>query len=164
MFIPLSGNLSQIFGRQPITLMGIMLFAVGSAVCGSARSMTALIIGRGEILFWILLDAWTMNWSRFVSYPGCWVWDDASTCVDHCHWSSPTATKRHIFGGHRDVGHLQRSSHRTGSLYSMTCDLQDLDSWFGCRSISSWRPIREGNLEMAFLWVQDCSQHWLSDQ
>ncbi|KAF7339985.1 MFS general substrate transporter [Mycena venus] len=44
--LPLSGNLAQIFGRRPILLGSLVLFAVGSAVAGSARSMTALIIGR----------------------------------------------------------------------------------------------------------------------
>ncbi|KAF8185732.1 MFS general substrate transporter [Pholiota molesta] len=46
MFIPLSGNLAQIFGRRPIVLGGIVTFAVGSAVCGSARTLIVLIIGR----------------------------------------------------------------------------------------------------------------------
>ncbi|KAF9477036.1 MFS general substrate transporter [Pholiota conissans] len=46
MFIPLSGNLSQIFGRQPIILGGIVVFAVGSAVCASAHAMAVLIFGR----------------------------------------------------------------------------------------------------------------------
>jgi MFS family permease len=48
MFIPLSGNLAQIFGRRPIVLGGIVTFAVGSAVCGSARTLIVLIVGRGE--------------------------------------------------------------------------------------------------------------------
>ncbi|KAF8185726.1 MFS general substrate transporter [Pholiota molesta] len=46
MFIPLSGNLSQIFGRQPIILGGIVVFAIGSAVCASAHTMPVLILGR----------------------------------------------------------------------------------------------------------------------
>ncbi|KAF9477032.1 iron permease [Pholiota conissans] len=46
MFIPLSGNLAQIFGRRPIILGGIITFAVGSAVCGSAKSLIVLIVGR----------------------------------------------------------------------------------------------------------------------
>ncbi|KAF8157257.1 major facilitator superfamily domain-containing protein [Crassisporium funariophilum] len=45
-FIPLSGNLSQLFGRRPIILGGIIIFAVGSAISGSSRSMLVLILGR----------------------------------------------------------------------------------------------------------------------
>ncbi|KAJ7621526.1 MFS general substrate transporter [Mycena polygramma] len=44
--LPLSGNLAQIFGRRPILLGSLLLFAAGSAVAASARSMTVLIIGR----------------------------------------------------------------------------------------------------------------------
>ncbi|KAJ6604262.1 MFS general substrate transporter [Mycena vulgaris] len=44
--LPLSGNLAQIFGRRPILLGSLVLFAAGSAVAGSARSMNILIIGR----------------------------------------------------------------------------------------------------------------------
>ncbi|KAJ7830744.1 MFS general substrate transporter [Mycena olivaceomarginata] len=44
--IPISGNMAQIFGRRPILLIGIVLFATGSAVCGSAQTMVALIVGR----------------------------------------------------------------------------------------------------------------------
>ncbi|KAF7297288.1 MFS general substrate transporter [Mycena indigotica] len=44
--LPLSGNLAQIFGRRPILLGALGLFAVGSAVAGSARTMNILIGGR----------------------------------------------------------------------------------------------------------------------
>ncbi|KAJ7143490.1 MFS general substrate transporter [Mycena crocata] len=44
--LPLSGNLAQIFGRRPILLGSLVLFAVGSAVAGSASSMTVLIVAR----------------------------------------------------------------------------------------------------------------------
>jgi MFS family permease len=47
--IPISGNMAQIFGRRPILLIGIVLFAAGSAVCGSAQTMVALIVGRGQL-------------------------------------------------------------------------------------------------------------------
>ncbi|KAJ6586264.1 MFS general substrate transporter [Mycena vulgaris] len=45
-FLPLSGNLAQIFGRRPITLLFVLMFAAGSAICGAAHSMTVLIVGR----------------------------------------------------------------------------------------------------------------------
>ncbi|KAJ6506288.1 MFS general substrate transporter [Mycena vitilis] len=45
--IPISGNMAQIFGRRPILLLGIILFAAGSAISGAAPTMTVLIVGRG---------------------------------------------------------------------------------------------------------------------
>ncbi|KAJ7580939.1 MFS general substrate transporter [Mycena floridula] len=44
--IPLSGNLGQIFGRRPIALGAVVLFGIGSAVAGSAKSMNILVVGR----------------------------------------------------------------------------------------------------------------------
>ncbi|TFY81266.1 hypothetical protein EWM64_g2741 [Hericium alpestre] len=38
----------QVFGRRPIMLGAILVFAAGSAVCGAAKSMGALIAGRGK--------------------------------------------------------------------------------------------------------------------
>ncbi|KAH9929402.1 iron permease [Fomitopsis serialis] len=45
-FIPLSGGLSQIFGRRIVILSSLAIMALGSALCGSAKSMTHLIAGR----------------------------------------------------------------------------------------------------------------------
>ncbi|KAN0107400.1 MFS general substrate transporter [Russula decolorans] len=45
--VPLCGGLAQIFGRRPIMLSAIILFAFGSAICGAASSMNMLIAGRG---------------------------------------------------------------------------------------------------------------------
>ncbi|KAJ6482029.1 major facilitator superfamily domain-containing protein [Mycena vitilis] len=44
--IPLAGGLAQIFGRRPVLLSSLILFAVGSAVCGAAKDMNMLIAGR----------------------------------------------------------------------------------------------------------------------
>ncbi|EJU01285.1 MFS general substrate transporter, partial [Dacryopinax primogenitus] len=44
--LPLSGNIATIFGRQWALLSFIFLFAVGSAVTGSARDMPSIIAGR----------------------------------------------------------------------------------------------------------------------
>ncbi|PWN52263.1 iron permease [Violaceomyces palustris] len=44
--LPWTGVLAQIWGRKPIFLLSLLLFAIGSAVCGSAQSMTVLIVGR----------------------------------------------------------------------------------------------------------------------
>ncbi|KAF7355674.1 Iron permease [Mycena sanguinolenta] len=44
--IPFAGGLAQIFGRRPILLGSLLLFGVGSAMCGAAKSMNVLIAGR----------------------------------------------------------------------------------------------------------------------
>ncbi|KAJ6552814.1 MFS general substrate transporter [Mycena capillaripes] len=45
-FLPLSGNLAQIFGRRPVTLLFVLMFAAGSALCGASQSMRFLLVGR----------------------------------------------------------------------------------------------------------------------
>ncbi|TFK91581.1 iron permease [Polyporus arcularius HHB13444] len=45
-FLPLSGHFANLFGRKPILLVGLALFALGSALCGAASSMAMLIGGR----------------------------------------------------------------------------------------------------------------------
>ncbi|KAF8573684.1 MFS multidrug transporter [Ramaria rubella] len=45
-FLTLSGQLSHVFGRRPIMLACLIFFAVGSAVCGAARSMRMMAVGR----------------------------------------------------------------------------------------------------------------------
>ncbi|KXS09795.1 MFS general substrate transporter [Gonapodya prolifera JEL478] len=44
--IPTWGKLADIFGRRPVFIGGIVLFEAGSLICGLARSMPVLIIGR----------------------------------------------------------------------------------------------------------------------
>src|ERR1700730_18007819 len=44
--IPIYGKLSDMFGRKPIFLIGVVLFLTGSAVCGVAQSMNQLIAFR----------------------------------------------------------------------------------------------------------------------
>ncbi|KAF8843664.1 MFS general substrate transporter [Paxillus ammoniavirescens] len=45
-FGPLYGKLSNMFGRKPILYSSIIIFLVGSALCGAAQSMNWLIICR----------------------------------------------------------------------------------------------------------------------
>lgn len=45
-FQPLYGQTANIFGRRSLTLLAVFLFAVGSAVSGSAPNLGALIAGR----------------------------------------------------------------------------------------------------------------------
>ncbi|KAJ6482759.1 iron permease [Mycena sanguinolenta] len=44
--VPFTGNLANIFGRRPIILGSIVLFALGSALSGGAQSMEWLIVAR----------------------------------------------------------------------------------------------------------------------
>ncbi|MEA2647417.1 MAG: hypothetical protein QOE92_2500 [Chloroflexota bacterium] len=45
--VPVIGKLSEQLGRKRIFLTGIVLFLVGSLICGAAQNMTQLIIFRG---------------------------------------------------------------------------------------------------------------------
>lgn len=49
-FLPLSGSLANAFGRRPVMLGSIALFALGSALAGSAHTMTTLIAARSMFL------------------------------------------------------------------------------------------------------------------
>jgi EmrB/QacA subfamily drug resistance transporter len=44
--IPIYGKLSDLFGRKPIMLFGIVVFLAGSALCGAAQTMNQLIAFR----------------------------------------------------------------------------------------------------------------------
>jgi EmrB/QacA subfamily drug resistance transporter len=44
--IPIFGKLSDLYGRKPVILGGISVFLLGSALCGQARTMAALIAFR----------------------------------------------------------------------------------------------------------------------
>ena len=44
--IPVYGKLSDMYGRKPVLLFGIVVFLLGSALCGIAPSITWLVIFR----------------------------------------------------------------------------------------------------------------------
>ncbi|WP_249226563.1 MDR family MFS transporter [Alicyclobacillus mengziensis] len=44
--VPIYGKLSDVFGRKPFYLFGLIMFGVGSAVSGQAHSMTELVWAR----------------------------------------------------------------------------------------------------------------------
>src|SRR5437764_10781997 len=44
--VPIYGKLSDLFGRKPIFLFGIVIFLIGSALSGAAQSMNQLIAFR----------------------------------------------------------------------------------------------------------------------
>jgi EmrB/QacA subfamily drug resistance transporter len=45
--VPLYGKLGDVYGRKPLFLFAIVVFLVGSALCGLAQNMTELVIFRG---------------------------------------------------------------------------------------------------------------------
>ena len=45
--VPLYGKLSDLFGRKRVFVFAIVLFLLGSALCGLSRTMTHLIVFRG---------------------------------------------------------------------------------------------------------------------
>src|ERR1044071_896100 len=45
--VPIVGKLSDIYGRKPFLLAGVLIFVGGSALCGAAQSMTELVLFRG---------------------------------------------------------------------------------------------------------------------
>jgi EmrB/QacA subfamily drug resistance transporter len=45
--IPISGKFSDLYGRRPVYLLGLLVFIIGSALCGTVRDMTQLILCRG---------------------------------------------------------------------------------------------------------------------
>jgi EmrB/QacA subfamily drug resistance transporter len=44
---PLYGKLSDMYGRRPLFFAAVLIFLLGSVLCGMARSMNALIVFRG---------------------------------------------------------------------------------------------------------------------
>ncbi|KAG6820549.1 hypothetical protein H0H93_015434 [Arthromyces matolae] len=77
--MPLSGNLAQIFGRRPILQLGIVVFAAGSAISGSASTMTVLIVGRAGLAFALLYEA---KWAAQPAVP--WVVLANRTSISGC--------------------------------------------------------------------------------
>lgn len=45
--VPIYGKLADLFGRKRVLLVGVVLFLVGSALCGYAQDMLQLVIFRG---------------------------------------------------------------------------------------------------------------------
>jgi EmrB/QacA subfamily drug resistance transporter len=45
--VPIVGKLSDLYGRKPFLLAGVLIFIGGSALCGAAQSMRQLVLFRG---------------------------------------------------------------------------------------------------------------------
>ncbi|MBM7644510.1 EmrB/QacA subfamily drug resistance transporter [Scopulibacillus daqui] len=44
--VPIYGKLSDVYGRKPFYLFGLIIFGIGSAICGQAHTMTELVWAR----------------------------------------------------------------------------------------------------------------------
>jgi EmrB/QacA subfamily drug resistance transporter len=44
---PLYGKLSDMYGRKPLFIIAVVIFLIGSCLCGLSRSMTELVVFRG---------------------------------------------------------------------------------------------------------------------
>ncbi|KAI0751912.1 Mfs1.1 [Daedaleopsis nitida] len=44
--LPLMGGLAEVFGRRPVMLGSLAMFALGAAICGAAQDISMLIAGR----------------------------------------------------------------------------------------------------------------------
>ncbi|EJD49574.1 MFS multidrug transporter [Auricularia subglabra TFB-10046 SS5] len=44
--LPMIGGFAQAFGRRPVMLASVVIFAIGSAICGASQNMNMLIAGR----------------------------------------------------------------------------------------------------------------------
>src|SRR5438034_4936694 len=45
--VPLYGKLGDVYGRKPLFIFAIVVFLIGSALCGLAQNMTQLVVFRG---------------------------------------------------------------------------------------------------------------------
>ena len=45
--VPVYGKLSDVYGRKPFYIFGLVMFGLGSAVCGLAGTMLQLVVARG---------------------------------------------------------------------------------------------------------------------
>lgn len=45
--VPIYGKLSDVYGRKPFYIFGLVMFGLGSAICGQAVTMTELVLARG---------------------------------------------------------------------------------------------------------------------
>ena len=64
-----AGGLADIFGRRRIFVLGIVLFTIGSLVCGLAPNATVLVIGRGIAGLGAALEIPTSLAILTVAYP-----------------------------------------------------------------------------------------------
>src|SRR5207247_3867611 len=45
--VPLYGKLGDVYGRKPLFIFAIVVFLIGSALCGLSQNMTQLVVFRG---------------------------------------------------------------------------------------------------------------------
>lgn len=47
LLVPIVGKLSDLYGRKPFLLSGVVIFVAGSALCGASQTMSQLVVFRG---------------------------------------------------------------------------------------------------------------------
>ena len=65
-----AGGLADIYGRRRIFVLGIVLFTIGSLVCGLAPNAAVLVLGRGIAGLGAALEIPTSLAILTVAYPG----------------------------------------------------------------------------------------------
>jgi MFS family permease len=96
-FMPMYGRLSDIVGRKPVMYSGILLFLLGSGLCGGAKNIRWMIgcraiqgVGGGAIMSLtqvIISDIVTLqDRGRYASFLGSvWGYVDAETSCNKSH-------------------------------------------------------------------------------
>ncbi|EKM60535.1 uncharacterized protein PHACADRAFT_179780 [Phanerochaete carnosa HHB-10118-sp] len=117
-FLPMSVHLANIFGRRPILLVSFPLFALGSALCGGAQSMSMLI--GGQIYGGVILTKFTYGGA------GNWLWQNPVSDGDHSVRSRSYARVRGV-PGHDWTGVVYCFSHRpSGPKYEYIRNVDEL--------------------------------------
>ena len=80
--LPLVGGLVESFGRKPVLLTFVFLFALGSVLCGTATSMHMLIGGRGRFAS-VSVSSTPCSMRGFFSATGSWK-RRKHVCYGHC--------------------------------------------------------------------------------
>lgn len=88
-FLPLSGGLAQVFGRRSVMLSQVLIFAVGSAMCGAAPSLNFLIASRSKYSLQIVLSL-AVQLTILLSAAGYRCWWHCKSDADYHRRPGPT--------------------------------------------------------------------------
>jgi MFS family permease len=65
-----NSTIVQVFGRRPVMLVSLFIFAVGSAICGAAPSINVLILGRSMLYVYCGSELLTTHYSAIQGVGG----------------------------------------------------------------------------------------------